>query len=94
MIAFGVRIDRRREPAGVQVGQPVGALAGPARLIEQAVADQVAPVQFGIVIPAGIFGCGPARGPQLAQRGIEFVQVCADLTGRIYALASALSELG
>ena len=51
----------------MQVGQPPGALAQPADLIEQAVADQVAPVQLGVVIPAGVFRRGPARGPQLAQ---------------------------
>lgn len=66
---------RRGILAGVQVGQPAGALADPVRLVDQAVADQVAPVQFDVVIPAGVFGCGPARGPQLAQGGIEFVQV-------------------
>jgi hypothetical protein len=54
MIAFGAQVDRRGL-AGVQVGQPVGALADPADLIDQAVADQVTPVQFGIVIPAGVF---------------------------------------
>ncbi len=75
MVAFGAQVDHRRELAGMQVGQPVGALAQPARLIEQAVADQVAPVQLGIVIPAGVFRCGPARGPQLSQRGIQAVQV-------------------
>jgi hypothetical protein len=58
----------------VQVGQPAGALAEPADLVEQAVAYQVAPVQFGVVIPAGVFRGGPARGPQLAQGGIQFVQ--------------------
>jgi len=77
MVAFGAQVDHRRELAGMQVGQPVGALAQPARLIEQAVADQVAPVQLGIVIPAGVFRCGPARGPQLSQRGIQPVQVRA-----------------
>jgi len=61
----------------MQVGQPAGALAHPARLIEQAVADQVAPVQLGIVIFAGVFRCGPGRGPQLSQRGIQPVQVRA-----------------
>lgn len=55
--------------------QPVGALADPVHLIEQAVADQVAPVQLGIVVPAGVFWRGPA--PQLAQLGIQLVQVRA-----------------
>jgi hypothetical protein len=59
----------------VQVGQPVGALAEPGHLIEQAVADQTAPVQLGLVVSAEVFGCGPARGPQLAQGGIQRVQL-------------------
>jgi hypothetical protein len=41
--------------------QPAGALADPVHLIEQAVADQVALVQLGIVIPVGVFWRGPAR---------------------------------
>jgi hypothetical protein len=73
MIAFGAQVDHWGELLGVQVGQPAGALAEPAHLIEQAVADQVAPVQFGILIPAGVFRCGPARGPQLPRRGIQLV---------------------
>jgi hypothetical protein len=43
----------------MQVGQPAGALAEPAHLVEQAVADQVAPVQLGIVLSAGVFRRGP-----------------------------------
>jgi hypothetical protein len=35
-----------------------------ARLIEQAAADQVEPVQLSIVPAAGVFGCGSSRGPQ------------------------------
>ncbi len=75
MITFGAQVDRRGELLGVQVGQPVGALAEPADLVEQAVADQVPPVQLGVIIPAGIFRRGPARGPQLPQLGIQPVQV-------------------
>ena len=30
-----------------------------------------------VVIPVGVFRCGPARGPQLAQGGIQPVQVRA-----------------
>ena len=78
MIAYGTQVDRRGIPAGVQMGQPAGALADPVHLIEQAVADQVAPVQLGIVIPIGVFWRGPARGPQLAQLGLQLVQVRAD----------------
>ncbi len=77
MIAFGPQVDHRGKLAGMHVGHPVGALAQPARLIERAVADQVAPVQLGIVIPARVFRCGPARGPQVSQRGIQRIQVCA-----------------
>jgi hypothetical protein len=66
MIAVGAQVDRRGELLGVQAGQPVRALAEPADLVEQAVADQVAPVQLGVVIPAGVFRGRPARGPQLA----------------------------
>ena len=62
VIAVGPQVDRRGVLAGVQVGQPVCALADPAHLIDQAVADQVAPVQLGVVIPAGVFRGGPARG--------------------------------
>ena len=75
MIAFGAQVDRRGILAGVQAVQPVGALADPVHLVDQAVADQVAPVQLGIVIPAWVFRCGPARGPQLTQGGIQLVQV-------------------
>jgi hypothetical protein len=60
MIAVGTQVDRRGELAGVQVGQPAGALAEPAHLVGQAVADQVTPVQLGVVIPVGIFRYGPA----------------------------------
>ena len=70
------------------------ALAEPAHLIEQAVADQVAPVQLGIVIPAGVFRCGLARGPQLPQRDLQPVQVrgCRDLVHpRRESLAAAAS---
>jgi len=71
--------NRRWVLAGVQVGQPVCALADPAHLIDQAVADQVAPVQLAqggiqlvqvrggrdLVHP----GRGkPRRGRQLADR--------------------------
>ena len=42
VIAVGAQVDCRRILAGVQVGQPVCALADPADLIDQAVADQVA----------------------------------------------------
>jgi hypothetical protein len=59
----------------VQAVQPVCALADPGHLVEQAVADQVAPVQLGVVIPAGVFRGGPARGPQPDKRGIQLVQV-------------------
>jgi hypothetical protein len=45
VVALWAQVDRRQEPLGVQVGQPPGALAQPADLIEQAVADQVAAVQ-------------------------------------------------
>jgi hypothetical protein len=38
----------------VQVGQPVGALADPGHLIDQAVADQVAPVQLATDLPAAV----------------------------------------
>ena len=71
MIAVGAQVDHRGELAGMQVGQPAGALAEPAHLIEQAVTDQVAPIQFGIVLSAGVFRRGPARDPQLPQRGIQ-----------------------
>ena len=74
VIAVGTQVDRRRELAGMQVGQPVCALADPAQLIDQAVTDQVAPVQLGVVIPAGVFRGGPARGLQPAQGGIQLVQ--------------------
>jgi hypothetical protein len=39
----------------MQVGQPAGALAEPACLIAPAVADQVTPVQIGVVRSAGAF---------------------------------------
>ena len=52
-----------------------GALAQPAGLIEQAIADQVAAVQPGVVIPAGVFRGRPARRPQSSQRGIQLVHV-------------------
>ena len=75
VIAVGAQVDRRGVLAGVQVGQPIGALADPADLIDQAVADQVAPVQLGVVIRIEVFGAGPARGPQLPQGNIQLVQV-------------------
>ena len=75
MIAVGAQVDRRVILAGVQLGQPVCALADPADLVDQAVADQVAPVQLGVIIRIGIFGGGPARSPQLPQGGIQLVQV-------------------
>jgi hypothetical protein len=61
----------------LQVGQPAGAPADPVHLVDQAVADQVAPVQLGVVIPFGVFRGGPARGPQLAWGSIQLVQVCS-----------------
>ncbi len=63
-VALRAQVDRRREPLGVQVGQPPGALAQPADLIEQAVAGQVAAVQLDVVIPVGVFRGRPARRPQ------------------------------
>jgi hypothetical protein len=59
MIAFGAQVDHLGELPGMQAGQPAGALAQSARLIEQAVADQVAPAQLGIVSsPPGSSGAG------------------------------------
>ena len=75
VVAHRAQIDRRREPLGVQVGQPPGAPAQPADLIEQAVADQVALVQLGVVIPVGVFWGRPARRPQSSQRSIQLVHV-------------------
>jgi hypothetical protein len=75
VIAVGAQVDRRGVLAGVQVGQPIGALADPADLIDQAVADQVTPVQLGVVIRIGVFGVGSARGPQLPQGDIQLVHV-------------------
>jgi hypothetical protein len=69
-IAIWAQVDRRREPLGVQVGQPPGALAQPAGLIEQAVADQVAAVQPGVVIPVGVFRGRPVSRPQFSQGGL------------------------
>ena len=74
-VALWAQVDRRREPLGVQVGQPPGALAQPADLIEQAVADQVAAVQLGVVIPVGVFRGRRARRPQSSQGGIQLVHV-------------------
>jgi len=48
------QVDHYQRPPG----QPAGALPKPAHLIEQAVADQVTPVQLGIVIPVGVFRAG------------------------------------
>lgn len=73
VIAVGTQVDRRGILAGVQVGQLAGALADPVRLIDQAVANQVAPVQLGIIVPIEVFCYRPARGPQLAQHGIQLV---------------------
>jgi hypothetical protein len=75
VIAVGAQVDRLGILADVQAGQPAGALPEPAHLIEQAVADQVAPVKSGVVIPSRVFRGGPGRGPQLAQDGIQLVRV-------------------
>jgi hypothetical protein len=70
VIAVQAQVGRRGILAGVQVGQPADALAQPARLIDQPVADQAAAVKPGVVVPAGIFGRGPARvEPPEAERG-------------------------
>ncbi len=58
VIAVRAQVDRRGMLAGVQVGQPICAQADPADLIGWAVADQVAPVQLGVVVPAAVFGAG------------------------------------
>jgi hypothetical protein len=81
VIAVWAQVDRRRVFADVQVDQPAGALAEPADLVDQTVADQVAPVQFGVVIPAGVFRGGPARGPQLSQGGVELTTSAASALG-------------
>jgi hypothetical protein len=57
MIVFGAHVDPGGTP-WCTGGQPAGALAEPADLVEQAVADQVAPVQLGVVIPVGSSGAG------------------------------------
>lgn len=73
----------------MQVGQPIGALADPADLIDQAAADQVAPVQLGVVIRIGVFGAGPARGPRLRRGNIQLVRSAAAVIWRTRAGDSA-----
>jgi hypothetical protein len=57
------------------VREPARALPQPAHLIGEPVCDQLAAVQFRVIIAIGVFRGRPARRPQLTQRRVQLTEV-------------------
>ena len=55
--------------------EPARALPQPAHLIGEPVRDQLAAVQFRVIIAIGVFPGRPARRPQLTQRRVQLTEV-------------------
>ena len=74
VIAVGTQVDRWGMLAGVQAGQPAGALPQPARLIGEPVRGSVPAVQFRVIIASEVFRGWPARSPHLTQRRVQLIE--------------------